>query len=149
MEMKGEQLIPCDQEKTWSAIVDPEVLKACIPGCESVEKVSDKEYQVVMAAKVGPVSAKFKGRIDMLDVNPPSAYTLSFEGQGGVAGFAKGQANVVLVPEGSSTRLQYTAKAAVGGKLAQVGSRLIDGVAKMIAESFFKEFNKQVSAREA
>ncbi len=149
MDMKGEQLIPCGQEKTWSSIVDPQVLKACIPGCESVEKVSDTEYQVVMAAKVGPVSAKFKGRIDMLDVNPPNGYTLSFEGQGGVAGFAKGQANVVLVPEGSSTRLQYTAKAAVGGKLAQVGSRLIDGVAKMIAESFFKEFNKQVSAREA
>ena len=149
MEMKGEQLIVADQAKTWSAIVDPQVLKACIPGCESVEKVSDTQYQVLMAAKVGPVSAKFKGRIDMLDTNPPNSYTLSFEGQGGVAGFAKGQANVVLVPEGSSTRLQYTAKAAVGGKLAQVGSRLIDGVAKMIADSFFKEFNKQVSGRDA
>jgi carbon monoxide dehydrogenase subunit G len=149
MEMKGEQLIACDQEKTWSSIVDPQVLKACIPGCESVEKVSDTQYQVLMAAKVGPVSAKFKGRIDMLEVNAPNSYTLSFEGQGGVAGFAKGQANVVLVPEGSATRLQYTAKAAVGGKLAQVGSRLIDGVAKMIADSFFKEFNKQVSSREA
>jgi uncharacterized protein len=149
MEMKGEQLILCDQNGTWASILDPQMLKACIPGAESVEKTSDTEYQVLMAAKVGPVSAKFKGRIIMQDVDAPRSYTLNFEGQGGVAGFAKGQASVVLVPEGESTRLQYTAKAAIGGKLAQVGSRLIDGVAKMIADSFFKEFNKQVSGSAA
>jgi carbon monoxide dehydrogenase subunit G len=145
MEMKGEQLIRCDQMKTWSSITDPEVLKLCIPGCESMDKVTDTEYQVVMAAKVGPVSARFKGRINMLDIDAPNAYTLTFEGQGGVAGFAKGQASVLLLPEDGSTRLQYTAKAAIGGKLAQVGSRLIDGVAKMIADNFFKAFNRQVS----
>jgi carbon monoxide dehydrogenase subunit G len=147
MDMTGEQLIPCTQEKTWSSIIDPQVLKACIPGCESIDKVTDTEYQLVMGAKVGPVSAKFKGRITLADMDPPHAYTLRFEGQGGVAGFAKGQAAVQLAPDGAGTRLKYTAKAAVGGKLAQVGSRLIDGVAKSIAESFFREFNRQMTAQ--
>jgi uncharacterized protein len=145
MDMIGEQLIPSRQEKTWSSIIDPQVLKACIPGCESMDKVTDTEYQLVMGAKVGPVSAKFKGRITLADMDPPNAYTMIFEGQGGVAGFAKGQATVQLVPEGEATRLKYTAKATIGGKLAQVGSRLIDGVAKAIAENFFREFNKQMT----
>lgn len=145
MEIAGEQLIPRPQGVTWSSIIDPEVLKACIPGCESMDKVGDNEYEMVMGAKVGPVSARFKSRITLADVDAPNSYTLIFEGQGGVAGFAKGHANVRLLPEGEATRLQYTAKAMIGGKLAQVGSRLVDGVAKKLAENFFSKFNEHVS----
>lgn len=142
MEMTGEQLIPLAQEDTWRALNDTEILKASIPGCESIEKVSDSEYQLVMTAKVGPVSAKFKGKMTLTDVEPPNTYTLVFEGQGGVAGFAKGQATVNLSPEEGATRLGYNAKATIGGKLAQVGARLINGVAKKMAEQFFKNFNQ-------
>jgi carbon monoxide dehydrogenase subunit G len=145
MEMSGEQLIASPPAATWSSLTDPQVLKACIFGCESMDKVADNEYRLVMAAKVGPVSARFKGTITLADVDAPNAYTLIFEGQGGVAGFAKGQASVRLLPDGEMTRLQYTAKAMIGGKLAQVGSRLIDGVAKKIADSFFTKFNQHVS----
>ena len=145
MEIIGEQLIPRPQGVTWSSITDPEVLKACIPGCESMDKIADNEYEMVMGAKVGPVSAKFKGKVTLADVDAPNAYTLIFEGQGGVAGFAKGQAHVRLSPEGEATRLHYTAKATIGGKLAQVGSRLVDGVAKKLAENFFTKFNEHVS----
>ena len=145
MEIVGEQLIPRPQGVTWSSIIDPEVLKVCIPGCESMDKVGDNEYAMVMGAKVGPVSAKFKSKITLADVDAPNSYTLIFEGQGGVAGFAKGEAHVRLSPEGESTRLQYTAKATIGGKLAQVGSRLVDGVAKKLAETFFTKFNEHVS----
>lgn len=145
MEIVGEQLIPRPQGVTWSSIIDPEVLKVCIPGCESMDKSGDNEYEMVMGAKVGPVSARFKSKITLADVDAPNSYTLIFEGQGGVAGFAKGQANVRLSPEGDSTRLQYTAKAMIGGKLAQVGSRLVDGVAKKLAENFFTKFNEHVS----
>jgi hypothetical protein len=145
MEIVGEQLIPRPQGVTWSSIIDPEVLKVCIPGCESMDKVGENEYAMVMGAKVGPVSAKFKSKITLADVDAPNSYTLIFEGQGGVAGFAKGEAQVRLSPEGESTRLQYTAKATIGGKLAQVGSRLVDGVAKKLAENFFTKFNEHVS----
>ncbi len=145
MDIAGEQLIPRPQGVTWSSLTDPQVLKACIPGCESMNKISDNEFELVMGAKVGPVSAKFKGKITLTEVNAPHAYTLIFEGQGGVAGFAKGQANVTLSPEGETTRLQYAAKATIGGKLAQVGSRLVDGVAKKIAEDFFTKFNRHVT----
>ena len=145
MEIVGEQLIPRPQGVTWSSITDPEVLKVCIRGCESMNKTGENEYEMVMAAKVGPVSARFKGKITLADVDAPNAYTLIFEGQGGVAGFAKGQANVRLLPDGEATRLQYTAKATIGGKLAQVGSRLVDGVAKKLAENFFTKFNEHVS----
>ena len=145
MEMTGEQLIPLPQAATWKALNDPAVLKDCIPGCESIEKIADDAYEVVLTAKVGPVSAEFKGKMTIADSDPPRAYTLAFEGQGGVAGFAKGEASVALSPEGSGTRLAYTAKANVGGKLAQVGARLIDGVAKQLAEKFFEAFNKRAS----
>ena len=145
MEIVGEQLIPRPQGVTWSSIIDPEVLKVCIPGCESMDKVGDNEYAMVMGAKVGPVSARFKSKITLADVDAPNSYTLIFEGQGGVAGFAKGEAHVRLSPESDSTRLQYTAKAMIGGKLAQVGSRLVDGVAKKLAENFFTKFNEHVS----
>jgi len=145
MEMTGEQLIPVPQAVTWEALNDPAILKDCVPGCESITRVSDNEYEVVMTAKVGPVSAKFKGKMTVSNADPPRAYTLAFEGQGGVAGFAKGEANVALTPEGDTTRLAYSAKATVGGKLAQVGARLIDSVAKQIAGKFFEAFNERVS----
>jgi uncharacterized protein len=148
MEMTGEQLIPLPQDATWKALNDPAVLKDCIPGCESITRVSDNDYDLVMTAKVGPVSAKFKGRMTVTDANPPNAYTLKFEGQGGVAGFAKGEATVQLSPKDAGTRLAYSAKANVGGKLAQVGSRLIDGVARQIAEKFFEAFNKRASKKQ-
>jgi len=143
MEMTGEQLIPLPQAATWKALNDPAVLKDCIPGCESIESVGDNEYEVVLTAKVGPVSAKFKGRMKVSDADPPRAYTLRFEGQGGVAGSAKGEATVTLTPEGNDTRLSYTAKASVGGKLAQVGARLIDGVARQLAGKFFEAFSRR------
>jgi carbon monoxide dehydrogenase subunit G len=145
MEIIGQQLIPQAQQKTWDAICDPAVLQICIPGCESMTKVSDSEFELMMGAKVGPVSAKFKSRITLTNVDAPNAYTLIFEGQGGIAGFAKGQAEVKLVPEGDATRLEYSAKATIGGKLAQVGSRLVDGVAKKLAEQFFTAFNKHLT----
>lgn len=145
MEMTGEQLIPMPQDTTWDALNDTAVLKDCIPGCDSIEQVSPTEYQLTMTARVGPVSAKFKGRMTLSEVAPPHAYTLTFEGQGGVAGFAKGEARVELAPANGGTRLGYSAKAMIGGKLAQVGARLIDGVAKKMAEQFFTAFNKRVS----
>ena len=148
MEMTGEQLIPLPQEATWAALNDPNVLKDCIPGCESLTRTADQEYEVLMTAKVGPVSAKFKGKMTVTNSNPPRAYTLTFEGQGGVAGFARGEASISLSPEGSATRLAYTAKATIGGKLAQVGARLIDGVAKQLAGKFFESFNKRVSPKQ-
>ena len=147
MEMTGEQLVLLPQAATWEALHDPAVLKDCVPGCELITKTSDTEYDVLMVAKVGPVSAKFKGRMTVSDADPPRAYTLKFEGQGGVAGFARGEAVISLAPEGASTRLSYTAKATVGGKLAQVGARLIDGVAKQLAGKFFDSFNKRASQK--
>ena len=147
MEMTGEQVIPLPQAATWEALNDPAVLKDCIPGCETITRVSDNEYDLVMTAKVGPVSAKFKGRMTVTDSDPPNAYTLKFEGQGGVAGFAKGEATVKLAPQDAGTRLAYSAKATVGGKLAQVGARLIDGVARQIAGKFFEAFNKRASKK--
>ena len=147
MEMTGEQLVPLPQEATWAALNDPEVLKDCIPGCESITRTADQEYEVLLTAKVGPVSAKFKGKMTVADADPPRAYTLRFEGQGGVAGFARGEATVSLSPEGDATRLAYVAKATVGGKLAQVGSRLIDGVARQLAGKFFDSFNKRASGK--
>jgi len=147
MEMTGEQQIALPREATWQALNDPEVLKDCIPGCESITRTAENEYDVVLTAKVGPVSAKFKGKMTITDADPPRAYTLAFEGQGGVAGFANGEASVVLTPEGDGTKLAYTAKANVGGKLAQVGARLIDGVARQLAGKFFESFNKRVSVK--
>jgi carbon monoxide dehydrogenase subunit G len=145
MEMTGEQWIPLSQAATWEALNDPVILKDCIPGCESIERVAENQYQLVMHAKVGPVSAKFKGLMTVADADPPRSYRLVFEGQGGVAGFAKGQAQVALNAEEAGTRLAYSAKASVGGKLAQVGARLIDGVARKMADQFFAAFNKRVS----
>ena len=141
MEMTGQQLVPLPQQETWAALNDPAVLKDCIPGCESVERAGDNEYEVLLVAKIGPVSAKFKGRMAVTDSDPPRAYTLVFEGQGGAAGFAKGKASVTLTPQEGGTLLDYTAQASIGGKLAQVGSRLVDGVARKLASQFFEGFN--------
>jgi hypothetical protein len=146
MEMKGEQLVPAPQQKVWEALNDPEALKACIPGCETIDRSAENQYIVTMVSRIGPVSAKFKGKLTLSDVRPPDSYSLSFEGQGGAAGFAKGGASVRLSPESASTRLSYDVKANVGGKLAQIGSRLIDAAAKKVADDFFRNFNERLSA---
>ena len=145
MEMTGEQLILLPQTATWEALNDTDVLKECIPGCEALERLSETRYQLAMSARIGPVSARFKGVMTLEDLDPPHGYTMIFEGQGGVAGFAKGQANVALAPDEGGTRLSYAVKAMVGGKLAQLGARLIDGVARTLADDFFKAFNERVS----
>lgn len=146
MEMTGEQLIPASQAQTWAALNDPEILKGCVPGCESIDKVAENEYAVLMTARVGPVSAKFKGKLALADLDPPRSYSLSFEGQGGVAGFGRGGAQVSLAQEADGTRLSYRVKASVGGKLAQIGSRLIDAAAKKLADDFFNAFNAKVAS---
>jgi carbon monoxide dehydrogenase subunit G len=140
MELQGERLIPASVDTTWAALNDPEVLKACIAGCESLERTGEDSLVAVVALKVGPVSARFKGNLNMTNVQPPNSYTINFDGQGGVAGFGKGSADVALTPEGDLTRLKYTARATVGGKMAQIGSRLIDATAAKITEDFFKAF---------
>ena len=148
MEMTGEQLIPASQQQTWEALNDTGILKACIAGCESIEPAGENAYTVLMTARVGPVSAKFKGKLALNDINPPNSYSIAFEGQGGVAGFAKGGAQVQLAPAegGASTKLTYTAKANVGGKLAQIGSRLVDAAAQKVANDFFTAFNARLAA---
>jgi carbon monoxide dehydrogenase subunit G len=148
MEMTGEQLVAAPQQKVWDALNDPEMLKACVPGCESIEPTGENAYQVLMVARVGPVSAKFKGKLTLSDVHPPQSYAIAFEGQGGAAGFAKGGAKVSLSPEGSGTKLAYDVKASVGGKLAQIGSRLVDAAAKKVADDFFRNFNQKVAAQQ-
>jgi len=145
MEMTGEQLIPVPQTQVWAALNDPAVLKACIPGCETIDKVGDNEYKVAMTAAVGPVRAKFNGKLLLSNINPPTSYSIAFEGSGGAAGFGKGGADVTLQPDGAGTKLSYRAKAQVGGKLAQVGSRLIDGVARKMADDFFNRFKETVT----
>ena len=140
MDFTGRYVIAAPPEKVWEGINDPAVLKACIPGCEQLDKTSPTDFVATARLKIGPVSATFKGKVTLSELQPPNRLTLSGEGQGGVAGFAKGGAEVVLTPEGDGTVLTYTAKASVGGKLAQIGQRLIDGAAKQIADDFFKRF---------
>ena len=137
MELMSSRTVQASVEETWAALNDPETLKACIPGCESIERVSDTEFRVAMTARVGPVSAKFSGRIVLSDIVSPTSYKISFEGQGGAAGFARGEAKVALTPDGPGTRIEYNVNAQVGGKLAQIGSRLVDGAAAKIADDFF------------
>ena len=146
MELQGERLIPAALDATWAALNDPEVLKACIAGCESLERTGDDAFAAVVAMKIGPVSARFKGNLQMTNVQPPTGYTINFDGQGGVAGFGKGSADVALEPEGEATRLKYTARATVGGKMAQIGARLIDAAAGKITEDFFKAFEAHLQA---
>tara|TARA_R110002095_G_scaffold30229_3_gene29586 strand:+ start:1789 stop:2373 length:585 start_codon:yes stop_codon:yes gene_type:complete len=140
MEMTGEFHIPAPQADVWAALNDPEVLQQSIPGAESVEKTSDTEFAAVAKAKVGPVSAKFKGNVTLSDIDAPNGYKISGEGSGGAAGFAKGFAVVKLTPDGDGTLLSYEVQATVGGKLAQVGQRFIDSTAKKMADEFFTSF---------
>lgn len=140
LELTGEYDLPQDRQTVWAALNDPEMLKKCIPGCESLEKLSDTEFQAVVKLSVGPVSARFKGKVKLEDLDPPSGYKIVGEGEGGVAGFAKGQAAVALAEIGSGTKLTYTAEAQTGGKLAQLGQRLIAGSAKKTADRFFANF---------
>ena len=145
MDMNGERRIPAPRQKVWEALNDPEILKQSIPGCQEIETVSDTEFTAKVRAKVGPVSANFGGKVTLSDLDPPNGYTISGEGQGGVAGFAKGGAKVTLEEEGGETVLRYGVSAQVGGKLAQIGSRLIDATARKMADQFFTKFVEVVS----
>jgi carbon monoxide dehydrogenase subunit G len=147
MEMTGTQLLPVPQQIAWDALNDPEVLKASIMGCDLLERTSDTEFNAGVTAAIGPVKAKFKAKLTLTDVDAPNAYTIKFDGQGGAAGFGKGEASVKLSPEGDGTRLDYSAKANVGGKLAQIGSRLVDAAAKKMADDFFGKFNAELAKR--
>ena len=149
MEMTGEYKIPAPREKVWEALNDPEILKVCIPGCQEMSKESDTELSATVKSKVGPVSATFKGKVTLSDVDAPNGYKISGEGTGGVAGFAKGGAEVSLADDGDGTLLNYTATGQVGGKLAQIGSRLIDSTAKKMANEFFGKFAEVVAAENA
>jgi carbon monoxide dehydrogenase subunit G len=150
LEINGERKIPAPQHAVWNALNDPLVLRECIPGCDQMEKVSDTEYRLGMLAVVGPVKARFSGKLMLSDIVEPQGYALQFEGSGGAAGFGKGSARVALSSIGETeTQLDYTASAQVGGKLAQVGSRLIDGIARKIAEDFFTRFNALVTSTQA
>ena len=145
MELSNTRIVPAPPAIVWEALNDPTILKACLPGCESLERTGDNAFQAVMATRVGPVSARFNGQVTMSDIDPPHAYTLQFEGQGGAAGFARGEARITLAPEGDGqTALRYVAKAQVGGKLAQIGSRLVDGAAAKMTDDFFARFVERV-----
>jgi carbon monoxide dehydrogenase subunit G len=144
MTMNGEVQLAAPREMVWTKLNDPEVLKACIPGCEELEKTEDNGFRAVAKMKVGPVSARFKGRVTLSDLDPPNGYKISGEGEGGVAGFAKGGATVGLTDKDGGTLLKYDVEAQIGGKLAQLGQRLINGSAKKLADEFFANFAKAV-----
>lgn len=148
MDMSGERRISAPREKVWAALNDPAVLKASIPGCDSLEKLSDTELKATASVKIGPIAAKFAGKVQLLDLDPPNGYRIEGEGQGGVAGFAKGGASVRLAADGRDTILSYDVKANVGGKIAQLGARLIDATAKQMADAFFDRFAAQVASAE-
>lgn len=149
MQLTGERVIPAPIEKTWAALNDPEILKASIKGCESLEKTGEDEFMAALKIKIGPVNARFKGKLNLENVQPPNSYTIRFEGQGGVAGFGKGSADVSLESQGDSTLLKYESNAQVGGKIAQIGSRLVDSAASKIAQEFFAAFEQQLGDSEA
>jgi uncharacterized protein len=148
MTMNGEVTLPAERERVWAALNDPEILKSCIPGCEELTKVSDTELVAKARVAVGPVKAPFSGKVTLSDLDPPNGYRISGEGQGGVAGFAKGGATVRLEDVEGGTRMTYDVDAQVGGKLAQLGGRLINGVAKKYADEFFARFSKAVAPAE-
>jgi carbon monoxide dehydrogenase subunit G len=147
MEMQGNRTLGVTQQQAWEALNDPETLKLCLPGCDKFEASGDNQYAVAMAVKVGPVAAKFTGKVTLSEINPPAGYKLAFEGQGGVAGFGKGSSSVTLTPAGTGCELAYTVQAQVGGKIAQLGQRLIDGAAKSMADDFFKRFDAEMQRR--
>ncbi len=148
MDMTGERRIEAPRQTVWQALNDPAVLKASIPGCESLEKLSDTEMKATAAVKIGPIAARFNGAVHLTDIDPPNGYTIGGEGQGGVAGFAKGGAKVHLEDAGAGTLLRYEVHAQVGGKIAQLGARLIDATAKQMADAFFDRFGAQVAPPE-
>jgi len=145
MDMTGERRIPAPRQKVWDALNDTEVLRSCIPGCETLERTSENAMKATAAIKIGPISARFSGNIALSDIDAPNSYRISGEGQGGVAGFAKGGANVRLADDGPFTVLSYDVKAQVGGKIAQLGARLIDATSKQMADMFFDRFTSEVS----
>ncbi|WP_296446407.1 CoxG family protein [Rhodoferax sp. UBA5149] len=145
MELTGEQIVRAPRQQVWDALNDPTILSRCIPGCEEVKKVSDSETHTRVAIKIGPVRARFSGKIFMTDVAIPSRCTLTFEGSGGAAGFAKGRSAVTLTDEGAGTKLSYSVEASVGGKLGQIGGRLIDSSAKKMADEFFAAFDSALT----
>jgi carbon monoxide dehydrogenase subunit G len=146
MVMTGEVQLPASRELVWAKLNDADVLKACIPGCEELTKASDTEFQAIAVVKIGPVKARFKGKVHLTDLDPPNGYRISGEGEGGVAGFAKGGATVTLADKDGGTLLTYNVEAQIGGKLAQLGQRLVNGAAKKIADDFFKNFAAKVAA---
>ena len=145
MELKGDIPINANREKVWQGLNDTQLLMRCIPGCESMEEISPNERQATVKVKIGPVRARFAGKVKMIDIHPLEGYTLLFEGSGGAAGMAKGQSVVTLIDEGHTTRLSYTVQASIGGKLGQVGGRMIDAAAKQIADQFFAIFQAELS----
>ena len=145
MDISGQFEIPADRQQVWDALNDPDVLARCIPGCESIERTSETEFTAKMKAKIGPVKARFVSKILLSDLDPPKSYTITGEGKGGPAGFGKGSAHVTLTPAGDNTILEYTADMKVGGKLAQVGSRLVGGAVRKIADDFFGKFAEVVT----
>ena len=147
MDMSGERRNPAPREKVWNGLIDPAVLQVAIPGCESLEKLSDSEMAMAAALKIGPIAAKFAGKVHLRDLDPPKSYRLEGEGQGGVAGFARGGAAVMLAEDGADTILKYDVHAQVGGKIAQLGARLIDATARQYADIFFDRFAAAVGAR--
>jgi uncharacterized protein len=149
MEMTGTQRINAPREAVYAALNDTEVLKQCIPGCESIEKLTDNQMRSTVTLKVGPVKASFKGLVTLSDLDPPNGYTTTGEGSGGAAGFAKGSASIKLLPDGTATVMEYSAKADVGGRLAQLGGRLIDATANKLAGDFFEKFSAIVGKPQA
>ncbi len=148
MDMTGERRIPAPRSMVWDALNDPAILKSCIPGCERLEATSEHDMEATAAMRIGPIAARFNGKVHLSDIVPASAYTISGEGQGGVAGFAKGGAKVHLEDDGpAATVLTYEVQAQVGGKMAQLGARLIDSTAKSLAEQFFNNFTKELTTR--
>ena len=145
MTMNGEFQLAAPREIVWQKLNDAAVLKACVPGCEELNKNSDTSFEAVASIKIGPVKARFKGKMELIDLDPPNGYRISGEGSGGITGFAKGAANVTLIEKDGGTLLTYTVEAQIGGKLAQLGQRLVNGAAKKIADEFFANFAKIVN----
>jgi hypothetical protein len=147
MTMSGEYQLPAEQQAVWEKLNDPAILKACIPGCQELEKTGDNGFRAIATIKIGPVKATFKGSVTLSDIDPPNGYKISGQGEGGVAGFAKGGATVHLAPKDGGTLLTYNVEAQIGGKLAQLGQRLVNGAAKKVADDFFQNFVTAVSPK--
>lgn len=147
MDMQGNRQLAITQQQAWQALNDPAVIQSCIPGCDKMEASGDNQYAVALALKIGPIAARFTGKISLNDIVIPSSYTIAFDGQGGVAGFGKGTAQVKLLANPRGCELGYLVHASVGGKVAQLGQRLIDGAAKSMAEGFFKRFDEEMQKK--